>query len=361
MPKICNFENCRNRAYFGYTYGSLERCKEHKEDRPLATRICKCGKSRPSFNEPGEKIAIYCVSCKTKTMVDVINKKCRCGKAKPHFNEPGEKIGICCVSCKTENMVDVNHKKCKCGKSRPNYNEPGEKTGICCVSCKSETMVDVVSKKCKCGKQPIYNEPGEKPGICCVSCKTDTMVNVVNKKCKGEACINMNTFANPKYKGYCANCFIHLFPNDPLTFQANSKTKELAVRDYINQNFKGFICDRQLETGGCDCTIRRRPDLRMLINETLLCIEIDENQHKSYSEMDEETRYNDLYMAYSGKWIYIRFNPDKYKKNNTNVNPTIASRLIILKKEIEKQFRRIENNENKELVERIYLYFDDYK
>ena len=177
---------------------------------------------------------------------------------------------------KPKNMVDVNHKKCKCGKSRPNYNEPGEKTGICCVSCKTETMVDVVSKKCKCGKQPIYNEPGEKPGICCVSCKTDTMVNVVNKKCKGEACINMNTFANPKYKGYCANCFIHLFPNDPLTFQANSKTKELAVRDYINQNFKGFICDRQLETGGCDCTIRRRPDLRMLINETLLCIEIDE-------------------------------------------------------------------------------------
>ena len=29
--------------------------------------------------------------------------------------------------------------------------------------------------------------------------------------------------------------------------------------------------------------------------------------------MDEDTRYNDLYMAYSGKWIYIRFNPDKYK------------------------------------------------
>ena len=163
---------------------------------------------------------------------------------------------------------------------------------------------------------------------------------------------------NHKYKGYCAYCFTHLFPNDPLTFQIRCKTKELAVRDYINQNFQGFICDRQLATGGCDCTIRRRPDLRISINGTLLCVEIDENQHKSYSEMDEETRYNDLYMAYSGKWIYIRFNPDKYKKNDRNVNPTIASRLIILKKEIEKQFRRIENNENKELVERIYLYFD---
>ena len=144
-----------------------------------------------------------------------------------------------------------------------------------------------------------------------------------------------------------------------MVFQIRCKTKELAVRDYINMNFQGFICDRQLETGGCDCTIRRRPDLRITINGTMLCIEIDENQHKSYSEMDEETRYNDLYMAYSGKWIYIRFNPDKYKKNNKNLNPSISKRLPILKKEIEKQFRRIENEENEELVERIYLYFDE--
>ena len=74
MPKICNFENCRNRAYFGYTYGSLERCKEHKEDRPLATRICKCGKAYPSYNEPGEKTPICCASCKTETMVNVNHK-----------------------------------------------------------------------------------------------------------------------------------------------------------------------------------------------------------------------------------------------------------------------------------------------
>ena len=77
MPNICNFENCRNRAYFGYTYGSFERCKEHKEDRPYALKICKCGKVIPIYNEPGEKIAICCVSCKTDTMVNVVNKKCK--------------------------------------------------------------------------------------------------------------------------------------------------------------------------------------------------------------------------------------------------------------------------------------------
>ena len=395
MPKLCNFENCRNRAYFGSTYGCFERCNEHKEDRKYASQICKCGKTQPIYNEPGEKTPICCVSCKTDTMIDVKNKKCNCGSGViPYFNEPGEKTPICCVSCKTETMVNVKNKKCKCGSGViPYFNEPSETKGICCASCKTETMVNVKSKKCKCGKtQPYYNEPGEKTPICCVSCKTDTMIDVKNKKCncgsgvipcfnepgetKAVCCVSCKTdtmedkrhkrcksencpvAANAKYKGYCANCFTHLFPNDPLTFQTRCKTKELAVRDYINMNFEGFICDRQLETGGCDCTIRRRPDLRILINETLLVIEIDENQHISYSEMDEETRYNDLYMAYSGKWIYIRFNPDKFKKNNKNVNPTISKRLPKLKDEIEKQFRRIENGENKELIERIYLYFD---
>jgi hypothetical protein len=32
----------------------------------------------------------------------------------------------------------------------------------------------------------------------------------------------------------------------------------------------------------------------------------------------------------------------------------------VLKDEIEKQMKRIENDENTELVERIYLYYDGY-
>jgi hypothetical protein len=77
--------------------------------------------------------------------------------------------------------------------------------------------------------------------------------------------------------------------------------------------------------------------------------------------MDEETRYNDLFMAHSGKWIYIRFNPDKYiDKKGKRRNPTIATRLTMLKQEIKKQITRIENDENTELAERIYLYYDNF-
>ena len=77
--------------------------------------------------------------------------------------------------------------------------------------------------------------------------------------------------------------------------------------------------------------------------------------------MDEQTRYDDLYMAFSGKLIYIRFNPDKYQKTNgTNANPCISTRLVELEKKIQKQIKRIENGENTDLIERIYMHYDGY-
>ncbi len=213
---------------------------------------------------------------------------------------------------------------------------------------------------CRCGKaQPTYNEPGETRPICCSQCKTETMVDVKNPKCpgQGDMCPQQG---NRKYKGYCTHCFSHLFPTDPLTFQIRSKTKEIAVRDFINSVFEGFTHDKPLWTGHCNCTHRRRIDHRKLIGGTMLAIETDENQHKSYNTMDEEIRYNDLVMAFTGKWIYIRFNPDQYIiKTGKRKNPTIATRLGKLKLEIENQISRAENGENDEFVEIIYMYYDE--
>ena len=61
--------------------------------------------------------------------------------------------------------------------------------------------------------------------------------------------------------------------------------------------------------GGC-CATKRRIDLRKLINSTLLCIEIDEGQPKSYIQTDEEHRYDDRQMDLNGKYIFVRYNPD---------------------------------------------------
>ena len=368
-PSFCNdckdenminllFKKCKcgKRARYNYTELKSEYCKDCKTDGMIdcEKKRCKCG-IIASFNFEGLK-PIYCKTCKQEGMIDIHHEKCICKKARPTFNLTGLKPKYC-VLCKTNDMINVIHKMCFCGKSQPSFNFEGLKPEYC-SKCKLEGMKNGKNKMCKCGKvYPIFNFEGLQPEFC-ASCKLEGMINVKDKRCKSDNC---QTIGNKNYKGYCTNCYQHLFPLDPLTFQIRSKTKEIAVRDFINSKFEGFFHDKPLwynETA-CDCTTKRRIDHRKLINGTLLCIETDENQHKSYSKPDEEARYHDLFMAYGGKFVFIRFNPDKYKdKNGKSCNPMLFNRLIILEEEIQKQIKRIENDENKELLEIIELYYD---
>ena len=123
------------------------------------------------------------------------------------------------------------------------------------------------------------------------------------------------------------------------------------VRNAINSNFEGFIHDRPLYTNNCDCSHRRRIDHRKLIGNTILAIETDEFGHRSYDKKDEEIRYDDVYMIHSGKWIFIRFNPD------SNISKTdIEDKLYKLIEVMEESIIRIEREENSELLEIIKLY-----
>lgn len=152
------------------------------------------------------------------------------------------------------------------------------------------------------------------------------------------------------YDGYCATCFKHLFPEDPRSKVIYAHTKEIRVRNAINEQFEGFIHDKPLYTGHCDCTMRRRIDHRKLIGATLLCIETDEFAHRKYDPKDEEIRYDDLFMVHSGKWIFIRFNPD-------GKGVDMEDKLTRLMDEIQIQMERIENEENTELVDIIKLFY----
>ena len=154
-----------------------------------------------------------------------------------------------------------------------------------------------------------------------------------------------------KYDGYCATCFKRVFPNDERSKVIYTHTKEIMVRNVINANFEGFIHDKPLYTMNCDCSHRRRIDHRKLIGNTILAIETDEFGHRSYDQHDEEIRYDDLYMIHSGKWIFIRFNPDD---NISDVD--IDDKLNKLIETINDCILRIERNENTELVEIIKLY-----
>ena len=123
-----------------------------------------------------------------------------------------------------------------------------------------------------------------------------------------------------------------------------------------SKNDKPFYVDLE---GGC-CATKRRIDLRKLINNTMLCIEVDENQHKNYIKESENYRYDDLFMDFSGKYIFIRYNPDKFiDKYGKSRNPMFDTRMDVLEKSINKHIERINNDDNKDLVEIHHLFYDE--
>ena len=370
--KLCLHEGCNIQANFNYeTEQTSIYCFTHKKNEMINIKnknmMCvneNC-KTRANYNVKGNKFPLYCSNHKTSEMINVTHPFCKIDNCLiiPAYNYENEKNGVFCFEHKLKNMINVVSKTCleiDC-KKRPLFNYVNCKEGIYCYEHSKPNMVNVLSKKCifeKCNIEANFNFENEKKGIYCVQHKLEFMIDIRHPRCKAENC---QTRANKNYKDYCANCYQHLFPLDPLTFQIRSKTKEIAVRDFINTKFEGFQHDKPLwyNESACDCTTKRRIDHRKLINSTMLCIETDENQHKSYSKADEEARYNDVFMAYGGKFIFIRFNPDKYNdENGKSCNPMLFNRLIVLEEEINKQIQRIEKEENNDLLEVIELYYD---
>lgn len=259
-----------------------------------------------------------------------------------------------CSFHKLSNMINLNKNKiCEsCNEVRATF---GKDLRTHCGKCKKKDMRDFNHRKCKCGVSPSFNYPEELTPLYCGNCKKEGMVNKKGLMCND---CPIGQRGNPKYRNYCTFCFTNRFPYDPLTSLIRKKSKENQVKEFINKEFKGFTHDKSIYTGQCDCSSRRRLDHFKLIDNTLLVVETDEQQHKRYDSVDEEIRYDDLFMIHSGKWIYIRFNPDSYKIKGKTRNTKMSIRLQQLKKEIQKQIQRIKMEENGYLVEIVYLYYD---
>ena len=211
-------------------------------------------------------------------------------------------------------MVNIcNHDGCN---KRPYFNHQGKKVGIYCSAHKMEGMINVVSKTCNhdgCNKIPKFNHQGKKVGIYCSAHKMEGMIDVMNKTCISAWC---NTIVADKYKGYCVFCFMHIYPDEPIT--RNYKTKECAVVTCIKDKFPyvDWIADKSI-SGGCS---RRRPDLIVDLGNKCVIIEIDENQHTDYDCICEHKRIMEISQDLGHREIVIiRFNPDKYTVGDKNI------------------------------------------
>ena len=346
-------------------------CLKCKKDgmENIVTKKCKCSKAIPVFGLKGDKTPTCCSACKTAEMINIAHTMCKCGKSQPTLGFKGDKVATCCKACKEENMVNIKDKKCKCGKVQPTFGIKGEKTATCCASCKTEEMVNIKAKMCTCGKsQPVFGLRTDKKPTCCFICKKEGMIDIMSPKCrglinyqgKGDLDCPYENRCKPKYDNFCTKCFEQNFPDDTRTYMIFKNSKELEVKSFLCKEFNQFIHDKPLWTGQADCTCRRRIDFRWLIGNTLLCVEVDEDQHKYRNRQDELTRYDDLMMLHGGKFIFIRYNPDVFiDKNGKRKNPELTTRLASLKTSILHSIERIQEEKNTELLEIQSLFFDE--
>ena len=217
MP-YCIHENCTTQPSYNKPGEKVALyCKAHaKEDMvnvKSKTCIAENCSTIPHFNKPGEKVALYCKAHAKEDMVNVKNKTCIAENCTtiPSYNKPGEKVALYCKAHAKEDMIDVKHKTClieNCS-TIPIYNKPGEKVALYCKAHAKEDMINVKDKTCafeNCTILPSYNKPGEKVALYCKAHAIEDMVNVKNKTCIAENCTTQPHYNKPgeKVALYCA-------------------------------------------------------------------------------------------------------------------------------------------------------------
>ena len=209
-----------------------------------------------------------------------------------------------------------------------------------------------VCKYIGCRERPIYGTELGYPMFCSEH-NSDKMKNVLVRQChNSHAKCSVKCLAklcsekrgNPSFKGYCAACFLTMYPDDPLSFQSKYKTKEQAVCAFIQSRFDGIVHSAPLYVSSV------RIDYYIIISNYILCIITDSNCHIDFEELLNKN-------GVITRVIVIVFNYNKYvNEQGHSVNPMLYMRLPRLEDEIAKQMERIIAKENHNQIEMVQLF-----
>ena len=243
-----------------------------------------------------------CVECKGGSICDHNRIKSRCIVCKGNSICEHNTRKEICITCKGSQICEHNIRKSRCRTCEGSQICEHKKEKSICVECHGKNICEHnrIKYQCKeCFGGRICEHAKRKSH--CKQCGGSSL-------CKSDWC---EITANPKYDGYCLNCFIHLFPDKPNS--QNYKTKEKAVTDFILKEFPlekyTWVVDKKIQDG---CS-RKRPDLLLDLGYQIIIIEVDENQHESYDCSCENKRLMELSQDVGHRSIvFIRFNPDDY-------------------------------------------------
>ncbi len=240
---------------------------------------------------------------------------------------------------------------CKHNRKRYDCKECGGK-GICshnkirssCKDCNGSQICIHKNYKntCKeCGGKGICKHNRKKSE--CIDCHPE-------KSCQN--CFSIYVKPNSKYAPNCFRCFCVLNPD--VEIPRRYKLKEHYLQDALKEEFKDIdlIFDKIVKG---DCSSRKRPDVRIECFTHNIIIECDEEQHKNYE--CENKRTMQLFEDLGNRPIVmIRFNPDKYKVNDLEIEScfkyTKDGTVSVNKKEWKKRID-ILKNKIKEYIDKV--------
>src|SRR5579875_1099830 len=324
VSKRCQYPGCKKCPSFNYE-GQQDKiyCSEHKLPDMVDVKSKKCQypgcKKRPSFNYEGQQDKIYCSEHKLPDMVDLKHKKCEYPGCKKHpsFNYEGQRIGIYCYEHKLPKMMDVKHKKCQfpdC-KTRASYGKLF-KSKIHCAKHKDNNEYEFNYPKCEienCNEMPIYTDKNDNYPLRCEKHKKINDKNVIERPCKS---CNLLFYLNEETQ-LCNDCHDY-YIKKVYKAKENKKRKLLEANNIKIESYDSII------ENSCS---KYRPDF--VIDYTLfkVILEVDENQHSSYSCECEYSRMVQVFQDFGGiPIIFIRFNPDEYRDENNKLIKSYTGR-----------------------------------
>ena len=315
----CDLEKPLTKEFFRNYRGVLTWvCKSSgcKGARVCARVGCTTKKPRYGVDKYSE---LYCREHADPGMVDVVNRRCRCGKSQPTFAMEGDRAE-CCGKCRDPGMVDVVSRRCEhseCTKSAwkgiPGHS-PTRCAGHVC-----DGMIKYPRSRCtfrddsgvKCRELALY---GITDPLHCETHVQPDENNLVERQCSECKC----TFVlGPDGKcGYC---------NDENRIRA-CLAKQRQVQAYLDRRaeteeiLRYCSYDRQLDGGVCG---RERPDFLWDCRTHFVILEVDENQHSERENECETTRMKNIGQSLGGPKVwFIRYNPDPYRTDGDQYDPT---------------------------------------
>ena len=365
--KTCEHLGCKTIPTFNFK-GQIKKrfCNEHKEIGMVDIKNKTCEhdgcKTRPGYNFEGEIKARFCNEHKEIGMIDVKSKTCEhlgC-KTIPTFNFKGQ-IRFC-NEHKEIGMINVKHKTCEhdgC-KTRANFGYINQ-IGTRCARHKLPLMFQ--NRKVECQEENCLeiSEYGKEEPIHCFLHQKKGELCLLGQVCK--QCNRENELCNSEQI-----CFTYCRPNE-LSIMAKKiiKKKEGLVLSYLDKNIKTDIkpIDDRIIDASC---VKRRPDRIYDCGSYFVIIEIDEYQHKSYSnscsydaKKQELRRMVQIHEALSNGMmpvIFLRFNPDNFRVKDKIQKVNMQKRLEILSKWLLYCLKL--DDINKKPIQIKHLFFDEY-